>query len=37
MIEKSYFSDYQYLKGLHEEILVEMKDYLNNLHKLIDL
>ena len=29
---KKLFSDYQYLKGLHEEILVEMKDYLNNLH-----
>ena len=29
---KNYFLDYQYLKGLHEEILVEMKDYLNNLH-----
>ena len=29
--EKAY-SDYQYLKGLHEDMLVEMKDYLNDLH-----
>ena len=26
------YSDYQYLKGLHEDMLVEMKDYLNDLH-----
>jgi len=26
------YSDYQYLKGLHEDMLVVMKDYLNNLH-----
>ena len=26
------YSDYQYLKGLHEHMLIEMKDYLNDLH-----
>jgi putative transferase (TIGR04331 family) len=26
------YSDYQYLRELHEDMLVEMKDYLNDLH-----
>jgi len=26
------YSDYQYLRKLHEDMLVEMKDYLNDLH-----